>query len=108
MLNKASAAHMERSHAVHFVELPLACVRENRAAHSNVRTKAGRPSGSSSDGPKDNKTVWMGRRRGYFGVVYWDRCCHQTGHVVLTDGTCGVIGRDTLCRQTGARVGTVG
>lgn len=59
--------------------------------------------------PKDNNTlVWMGRCRGYFGVVYWDMWCYQTGHVVLSDGTCGVNRQDTWCHQTGHGVSSDG
>jgi hypothetical protein len=52
--------------------------------------------------PKDKKTlVWMGRCRGYFGVIYWDMWCYQTGHMVSSDGTRGVIRQDIWCHCTG-------
>ena len=93
------------------------------AAHSNVRTKAGRPS-SSSDGPKRQEDVGLdGALWGLFrgrilehvvssdgtrGVVGRDTWCHETGHVVSSDGIRGVIGRDTWCHETGHVVSSDG
>jgi len=65
----------------------LSCVRENRAAHSSVRPKAGLPSSSSSDGPKKQDVGLDGALSGLFRGRILE-------HVVLSDGTRGVIGRD--------------
>jgi hypothetical protein len=92
------------------------------AAHSNVRTKAGCPS-SSSDGPKRQEDVGLdGALWGLFrgrilehvvlsdgtrGVIGRDTWCHRTGHV-SSDGTRGVVGRDTWCHRTGHVVSSDG
>jgi hypothetical protein len=128
MQNSGPAAHTGRSHEVRFIALPLTVsvrTEQNRtAAHCNGRLKAGLPSCSSSDGPKKQEDVGLGgalsgliRGRilghvvssdGTYGVTGRDTWCHQTGHVVSSDGTCGVIGRDTWCHQTGHVVSSDG